>query len=713
MKIQHNISAINSNRQLSIVTGALADNAQKLSSGYRINKAADDAAGLSISEKMRKQIRGLSQAGNNAEDGISMVQTAEGALEEVHEMLQRMNELAVQAANGTNSENDRQNIQDEIVQIKSEIDRVSATTKFNEISLLDGHLAAPGNDAQTRARFEKYMQEKDATRNSSISPYFKAIAGEKKGTTYSLDELNEIDGLKLIYTEITNEVNTTQTAIGTATGYNTTDGNQFKQILKEQIVPQAVTGLLNSFGNTFGYLQGSSIGIGLAIEDDISSSTLASVTMGISYYPETPIRVAEISYKLTVNVGRLKDSNGLLNLSESARNNLEVTIIHEMMHGLMDEVLTNGMMGYDGTSNGLNNSLKFPAWFAEGMAQVAAGGCYNGNDWVNSTLGIDASTTEAAISSTVKDSRYQLGTGTNSSLYGTGYLASMYLGYLAAGKPSTLTAANMASGADTILNEIKSGKSLEDVVKQYTNYSSIAAFEAGFGDADSAAFIKKLVGTVGADGTGGVVAGFTSQGSILPNQAIVPYTLFELNTSNTTVGNQYPAGYDVMTGGSKGTGGTAGPSTGAGGTGGTGGTQNQGQTTGYGIMSLHIGADADMTNKLMVRIAGMGTKQICVDEADVTTEQSATRAIDIIAFAMQEVSAQRSLLGAYQNRLEHTAKNLDNVVENTTAAESMIRDTDMAEEMVHYTNNNVLQQAGQAMLAQANQINQGALTLIA
>ena len=138
MVVQHNMQAANANRMLNITTSAQSKSTEKLSSGYRINRAADDAAGLSISEKMRKQIRGLNQASSNAEDGVSSVQTAEGALTEVHSMLQRMNELATQASNGTLSEDDRSNIQDEVDQLITEIDRVSETTKFNETYLLKG-----------------------------------------------------------------------------------------------------------------------------------------------------------------------------------------------------------------------------------------------------------------------------------------------------------------------------------------------------------------------------------------------------------------------------------------------------------------------------------------------------------------------------------------------------------------------------------------------
>ena len=151
MVVQHNMQAANANRMLGITSGAQAKSTEKLSSGYKINRAADDAAGLTISEKMRKQIRGLDKASSNAQDGVSAVQTAEGALTEVHSMLQRMNELATQAANGTNSDTDRSSIQDEIEQLTTEIDRVSETTKFNETYLLKGNVDGTSSDVKVAA----------------------------------------------------------------------------------------------------------------------------------------------------------------------------------------------------------------------------------------------------------------------------------------------------------------------------------------------------------------------------------------------------------------------------------------------------------------------------------------------------------------------------------------------------------------------------------
>ncbi|MDY4741885.1 MAG: flagellin [Lachnospira sp.] len=138
MVVQHNLSAMNTNRQMGTVTNALSKSTEKLSSGYKINRAADDAAGLSISEKMRSQIRGLNKASSNAEDGISLIQVAEGALNESHSILQRMNELATQAANDTNTSTDRDAIQKELTQLTSELDRIYSTTQFNTMNLLDG-----------------------------------------------------------------------------------------------------------------------------------------------------------------------------------------------------------------------------------------------------------------------------------------------------------------------------------------------------------------------------------------------------------------------------------------------------------------------------------------------------------------------------------------------------------------------------------------------
>jgi flagellin len=169
MVVQHNLTAMNTNRQLGITTNGLQKSTEKLSSGYKINRAADDAAGLAISEKMRNQIRGLNKASDNAQDGISLVQTAEGALNEVHSMLQRMSELAVQSANGTNQTTDRQAIDLEVQQLKSEITRVSTTTQFNKMNILDGTQFGNGKQLQVGANAKQVITVKITSLTTVIS----------------------------------------------------------------------------------------------------------------------------------------------------------------------------------------------------------------------------------------------------------------------------------------------------------------------------------------------------------------------------------------------------------------------------------------------------------------------------------------------------------------------------------------------------------------
>ena len=450
MIVQHNITAMNANRMLGLTTGSLAKSTEKLSSGYRINRAADDAAGLTISEKMRKQIRGLDQASTNAEDGVSAVQTAEGALTEVHSMLQRMNELAVQASNGTNSESDRQAIQDEISQLTTEIDRVSETTKFNETYLLKG----------STGDTNKYTKAHDAGFDGTL------VDGDKKAS--------------------------------------------FEMTVKE----------------------GEKLKIG-GVEYDVYA-----------------------------------DGSGLSDLQTSV----------------------------SGATAGTNITVDGTEYTV-----VDAGGTETGNSLHASTI-----SAKIAVGSKVK-----------------------------VGAADAVTAVD-----DSKSTSIKQSDAITKITEELKQANSIGA----------------------ADGDAIVTAGTAdAKGKVT----------FEIEKGYATVKNTLS-------------------------------------------FNLHVGADADATNKITVDIdsmsaAGLGIKDINVKD---TTGMAGTYAIDAINDAIATVSSQRSALGAVQNRLEHTIANLDNVVENTTSAESRIRDTDMAEEMVAYSKNSILQQAGQSMLAQANQANQGVLSLL-
>ena len=200
MVVQHNLTAMNSNRMLGLTQSSQAKSTEKLSSGYKINRAADDAAGLSISEKMRRQIRGLTQASLNASDGISCVQTAEGALNEVHDMLQRINELAVKGENGTLTSVDRSYIQSEVKQLMSEIDRVQSTTTFNEQNLLDGSFANKGLQVGAESGQHIAITIGNLNTNELIA---KALHNDNNGTKFRVDHLDKKSTDTDLYTKTT------------------------------------------------------------------------------------------------------------------------------------------------------------------------------------------------------------------------------------------------------------------------------------------------------------------------------------------------------------------------------------------------------------------------------------------------------------------------------------------------------------------------------
>ena len=491
MVVQHNLTAMNSNRMLGLTTASQAKSTEKLSSGYKINRAADDAAGLSISEKMRKQIRGLTQASSNAQDGISAVQTAEGALNEVQDMLQRMNELAVKAANGTNSEDDRTYIQNEIDQLTTEIDRVAETTKFNETYLLKGD-----RDATQKYTYKYATPTADAAAEATM--------------TAPTDTATNNLGV---------------TGVTFETGADKTSQNALAAALKNQ---------------------------GLTITSTSKWDTTAGGGAGAA---------KDTAYTVTLN-GSAADK---FTVADGA--NATTKIIQDKKGNKIATITVSG--------------------------------------------GKAASATDTEVTNTAKQ---------------------------------TATAIKAAKVADEPAEYFdKDGNSIP------TN-----ALDKYF--------------TVNADGN--VVA---------RGDAPKVYD---------AVGNQTELFADEVTA-----------------------TQD---LTGALTLTLHVGADATDNNQITVNLDAMSAKGLGVNglKVDGADDTNALNAIDTIKEAIQKVSTQRSALGAVQNRLEHTINNLDNVVENTTSAESQIRDTDMATEMVKYSNNNILSQAGQAMLAQANQSNQGVLSLL-
>lgn len=641
MVLQHNIEAWNANRNLNVVTKRQAKSTEKLSAGYKINRAADDAAGLTISEGMRSMIRGLNRASNNAEDGYSLLQTADGALEEIHSILQRGRELSVQAANDSNTEIDRQAIQSEVDELLIEINRIADTTEFNTLKLLDGSKSG------------------DPNANPLIRQ--KAAEGVMR------------EGIQ----QVNPGVITNPAAAGSVSRATAAEETWLKNELTNNMVPKAVGGILSTFSGAFANNPNISTTIGTQLYTE-PSSTLAYVACRYSY--DASGKIASMELNLSVNLNSLTFSGGQLTaISQKA---LEGTIAHEMMHAFMDDGLPNGMIGIN-SSGVIDKSNQFPKWFKEGMAQTAAGGCSNYNDWVNGGLGLHANMPESSISAVVTDAKNKLSSGSTASQYGTGYLACMYLGYLADGT-NTVSSAAIGSGLDKILTEMKNGKTLNQVINDISGgkYISISDFQRKFGDSDSSHFISLLLKEAGNIGSGSVIAPNLGVADVLDNAA--PNTNYYLPdfTQQFT-----PSSATTFTGG------------------GSGGYNGNGEA-----LMLQVGSLGHQG--IGISIDDAHTDALGLGSVSVMSFEEAGTAISDFDYAIDMVSSNRSSIGAYMNRLEHTIANIDNTSENIQAAESRVRDTDMADEMVEYSASNIIAQAGQSMLAQANQNRQGILQLL-
>lgn len=332
MIIQHNMVADIANRQYNINNNNSAKNAERLSSGYRVNRAADNAAGLAISEKMRSQVRGLHRASENAWDGISLLRTADGAINESQAIIHRLRELSVQAANDTNTIEDRQNIQDEVDALICEVDRVAFDTEFNTIKLLDG-----------------------------------SCEGEVPSNLVSASAVGAADDI----TWVTVSSNPAAQTGSITSRASAAEQASLTNTLKDSIVPNVTNAILNRFPalNAQANAGNISSGLGLRLYDNAGSNVLASVTIRYGYYSDGTLAPDSFSLGLSVNTSSLSFTNGVLD--SSSRTALEATIAHEMMHAFMDDTLTAGMIG---ASDGkLDASNKFPSWFAEGMAQTLSG----------------------------------------------------------------------------------------------------------------------------------------------------------------------------------------------------------------------------------------------------------------------------------------------------------------------------------------------------
>lgn len=616
MVLVHNMSALGADRQFGVNSKKVGKLTEKLSSGYRINRSADDAAGLAISEKMRRQIRGLTQASLNAQDGISMVQIADGALEGVQSMLQRGNELAVKAANGTLTDDDRALIDEEIQQLKSGIDEIAHNTVFNDIELFpeDGDIpsAASGN---TTYHYEIKYNLTDGTFS---------IGNEEKAATQSVGGARAASGSTTLADKIANE-----------------------------LVPNAVKQIFDAFPALRTAMGSDTVEMSLDISYiDGKSGTLAYAQY--SYYPTGK----PINMLLKVDSADFDDADAAG--TGSAAEALESTIAHEITHSVMQYLLTDGM-------SGRNGSEKYPEWFVEGAAQLSGGGFpTNWNSeleyYVSSLTGANDSSKDANIESYLK--KYTVA----GRPYGHGYLAMAYLGYKASGA-SDVTGANIAAGMNKIFSSLLNGKSLNEAL---TTNAGIALngveglFQNASAGDDLVTFVRKL-SYASKGGAGSVIASTLGTGGtdILGNTA---------NTQAFWIKSVKTA------------------------------------TPGAARIGLHVGAESGVSislDRYRMDAAALG-----LTNTDVKTTDNAGDAIDSFKEAIEKVSSVRSYYGAIQNRLEHTINNLDNIVENTTAAESAIRDTDIAETMVAYSNQNILLQAGQAVLTQANRQPEMVLSLL-
>lgn len=679
MVIQNNLSAFNANRMLKKTTSSRAKSSEKLSSGYKINRAADDAAGLTISEKMRRQIRGLTQASANCQDGVSLCQIADGALNEVQDMLKRCEELAIKAANDTNTEEDREAIQKELDQLSLEIDRVHTTTVFNDQNIFseNGLVTSSINSNNTASTISDISGNYIITTESGISITLALV--DKNGNRVASPE----------ETKATGNVNSDSIA-----------NSSLAQFAKKAAA-NAVSLISSKYPKLFANASTKNIQIGLQLNNiDGPNGTLASA--GLKLISSDSNEVA--SYSMRIDTSDY-DINEFDSYSDEKKADLAAVIAHEMTHLITYDTVSQN--SYNTDSWDLNNQTLLPMshWFIEGIAQTSSG--HNG--W----LTINSSSSDEEIKNYMSTLMDSYGGSTLVGTYGAGYVATMYLGMLASGESmSNVNSSNIAKGLDNFMTSMAQDRdshhsAMDNAIKKYTSFSNTIEFMDAFKNAsgDSLTFVKNLISAIGNNGAGSILYDLNKPESsaFAPSGLTRSYDSYNINTDNAWYGNAFGENYTFPDNTTKG---------------GDGFTIQAGaepdQT--IHINQYNISADA-LFNGQRLTVTGSyksaGSHENGNNDTTVLNANTVIgNTIEVIKEADLRVSSIRSYYGAVQNRLEHTIKNLDNVVENTTAAESLIRDTDMATEMVKYANLNILSQAGQSMLAQANQSKQGILSLL-
>ena len=760
---------MNSYRNFSANNRSLNKNLEKLSTGYKINRAGDDAAGLAISEKMRAQISGLEGATKNAKDGISLVQTAEGALTEVHDMLNRMTTLAEQSANGTyQDELDREQLNKEINQLQSEIDRIADSTNFNGLKLLDGSLAEKNTITNTETQLMTIKGTKaDGTGDNTgatVSTAYATAVGETYTAKITDAATGKFEALSFNFTDKDGAEHNLTLASQAATDIISQDnlvsalnGTTEKLVLSPTDSDEKPEDALKAFRDTFTVSKGASGEIKFTVKNEAVGARMINVKASTD---QTTLADAMSSTNLkSVDMSKAdgKKEGLVLTIGGTAAAGERVQIggkTYEFVTGATDSAATAGATavvagnqqtatknlyaalnadGYDVSleSDGSDGKIRFTN--LDQISETQAGGAVSVS---SSNLAVeDQEATKQTSTITVSGTAATTGkNGTISVSYvdAAGKNQSKEISFKTTGGVNTdATAISDALKADTDLNglfefdnttagKIKiTSRSTDNTMNQIgsitvktdadtsnseVDITSATTITAGLNDGKSIEL---------KDGTKNIAAGDTvtvngktyefaahSAAEVADGNVRVLMgangkdSMKNLSDAMTDDGilNSYDAssGKIVFS------------------------DRDNIPETSTGGLTLQIGDTADSYNKLTVSVADMHSAALGIskEDIDIGTQEGAAAALDKIKAAVNKVSDVRGNLGALQNRLDHTINNLGVMRENIQNAESQIRDTDVAEEMMTYTKNSILNQSAQAMLAQANQLPQGVLQLL-
>ncbi|GBU20263.1 flagellin [Fibrobacteres bacterium R8-0-B4] len=773
MRINHNLTAINTHRQMGISELDGSKSMEKLSSGFRINRAGDDAAGLAISEKMRGQVRGLSMASKNSSDTISLIQTAEGALAETHSILQRMRELSVQSANDTNTDKDREELQAEVTQLKAEIDRIGNTTEFNTKKLLEGSATGVRDEIVGTLRI-----------NNNSSVVIDANKEKSMAASITEDKSWKFDGAYMLV-KVNQTYDANSNRVFKAEDYNLVgpDGEVYKF---KTYTPD--TKILAN-----GLEEGTIVAEGGDILNVVAAGTIgaAPVTIGAELTHKELALVKSGSVLVTGSNFTLVDSTDFA-INNTAPNAPGMSKVRSENGVLILTPTTGAAVRVEaGSTVTLDNGTVLKN-HGGGLVSIESGSITTATDLdaagtVATAFTVAAQSTLAAASTTllpntdiVKASNLLVKNGaissnvtvgntvnltcnTNASTAAAnGDINSLAVGSVLA-KGSTIQMLQTANSVNSIKIEVK-GKEV-DISYDTTNKILKVGGEtvaAGKSITLEDGTVLTHNSTLGDPNTANGLV-FVEQGSVTLAQDITAMTGNVPNVASFILAKD-----STLAAGTK-LGGTASYGT-AGGTAATaadgavrlmaGTVVTSSVTTFSGSVTIGAGgknmqfsanvgdglaaryyelnvtdsftfifteydpASSNLNDSIMSQIGAnsgqttflsindMRCKALGVSEVDISTKWGAATAIETVNNALQKVSHQRSSLGALQNRLEHTIKNLDTAAENLQAAESRIRDVDMAKEVMEFTRTNILQQAAQAMLAQANQQPQSVLQLL-